>query len=178
VFLDLKLHDIPSTVSGAVLAAAALEVELLTVHATGGGQMLAVASEAAGPKLKILAVTILTSLAAHEVGATWGREIRSLPDEVVRLASLAAQTGIHGAVSSVLEAAKIRSALGAGFLIVTPGIRGVGTDVADQTRVASAAAAAAAGADYLVVGRPVTRAPDPRAALVALQAEVDSAVPA
>ena len=175
VFLDLKLHDIPNTVAGAVRAATALDVELLTVHASGGASMLEAAQEAAAGGVRLLGVTVLTSLTAAEVEDVWGREINSIRDEVARLAELANRCGMAGVVASPLEAGWIRRALGPERLIVTPGIRPAGGDQGDQARVATPASAVAAGADYLVVGRPVTRAPDPALALEALLAEVAEA---
>jgi orotidine-5'-phosphate decarboxylase len=175
VFLDLKLHDIPNTVAGAVRAASALDVELLTVHASGGVSMLEAAREAATGGVRLLGVTVLTSLTASEVEGVWGREINSIRDEVARLAVLAHDCGIDGVVASAMEAGWIRRALGPERLIVTPGIRPAGTDHGDQERVATPAGAVAAGADYLVVGRPVTQAVDPTLALAALLAEVAEA---
>ena len=175
VFLDLKLHDIPHTVAGAVRAASALDVELLTVHAAGGATMLGAAREAASGGVKLLGVTVLTSLTPSEVETIWGRDIQSIRDEVARLARLTHECGIDGVVASALEAGWIRRALGPERLIVTPGIRPSGADQGDQKRVATPAGAVAAGADYLVVGRPVTQAPDPALALEALLAEVSKA---
>jgi len=175
VFLDLKLHDIPNTVAGAVRAASALDVELLTVHVSGGTSMLEAAREASMGGVRLLGVTVLTSLAATEVEAVWGREINSIRDEVARLAELAHQCGIDGVVASALEAGWIRRTLGPERLIVTPGIRPAGADQGDQKRVATPASAVEAGADYLVVGRPVTKAADPALVLDALLAEVAQA---
>lgn len=172
VFLDLKLHDIPNTVAGAVRAASALDVELLTVHASGGMSMLEAAREAATNGVRVLGVTVLTSLTAAEVEGVWGREINSIRDEVARLAELTHRCGIDGVVASVLEAGWIRRTLGPERLVVTPGIRPAGVDPGDQQRVATPASAVAAGADYVVVGRPVTQAEDPVLALEALLAEV------
>ncbi len=175
VFLDLKLHDIPNTVAGAVRAAAALDVSLLTLHIAGGTTMMEAARDASAGRIKLLGVTVLTSLGAAELEGVWGREIRAIRREVGRLASLAHAAGLHGVVASALEAKLIREALEPPFLIVTPGIRPAGAARGDQKRVATPADAVAAGADYLVVGRPVTQAPDPVAALAALRAEVASA---
>ena len=165
VFLDLKLHDIPNTVARAVDAAAELDVELLTLHIQGGVAMLEAARDAAGERVKLLGVTVLTSLTATEVERVWGREISSIREEVGRLADLAHASGLHGVVASAREAGWIRRKLEPPFLIVTPGIRPAGADEGDQRRVTTPAEAVAAGADYLVVGRPVTRAPDPAGAL-------------
>lgn len=177
VFLDLKLHDIPNTVAGAVRAAVELDVQLLTLHVAGGGSMMEAAREAGDGRVKLLGVTVLTSLTASEVEGVWGREITSIRDEVARLATLAEGSGLDGVVASALEAGWIRRTLEPPFLIVTPGIRPAGADVGDQKRVATPADAVAAGADYLVVGRPVTQADDPRAALAALLDEVSRALP-
>jgi orotidine-5'-phosphate decarboxylase len=172
VFLDLKLLDIPNTVAGAVRAAGELEVELLTVHATGGEAMLRAARDAADGRVRLLAVTLLTSLEPTAVEAVWGRELLSLRDEVVRLAGLAARAGIEGVVSSAQEAAPLRRALGPDAYLVTPGIRLAGTDPHDQARVATPAEAVAAGADALVIGRTVTASGDPAAALARVLAEI------
>jgi orotidine-5'-phosphate decarboxylase len=174
VFLDLKLLDIPNTVAGAVAAAGHLGVDLLTVHTTGGPAMLRAAAEAAPPTLRLLGVTLLTSFPVSEVEAAWGRTLVSLRDEVLRLADLAVDCGLAGVVASPLEASAIRRRLG-GVLIVTPGIRMAGGETHDQTRVATPAAAVAAGADILVVGRAVTAASDPRGALEAIRAELAGA---
>ena len=174
VFLDLKLHDIPNTVSEAVRAASDLEVDLLTLHTVGGRSMLEAAVETAKeaartagrPKpMGLLGVTILTSLSASEVEASWGRSILSLRDEVARLGTLAASCGVQGVVASVLEVRALKRQLGQDFLVVTPGIRLAGGESHDQARVATPADAARAGADYLVLGRAVTAAHEPRDAM-------------
>ncbi len=175
VFLDLKLHDIPTTVAGAVRGAAALGVELLTVHGSGGRRMLEAARDAADGRLSILAVTILTSLSPADMEAVWGHEIVSIRDEVARLADLASDVGVNGVVASVLEASWLRRAVPPEFLVVTPGIRPAGGDRADQKRVATPADAVKAGADYMVIGRSITRAADPQAALEAILAEIAAA---
>ena len=172
IFLDLKLHDIPNTVAGAVSAASDLGVDLLSVHATGGAAMIEAARDAAAGRLRLVAVTLLTSMAPEDVAAAWGREISSVEREVGRLASLARRAGADGVVASPLEAAGLRRSEGPDFVIVTPGIRRPGADRGDQTRVATPAEAVRAGADYLVVGRPVTAAVDPEAALASILAEV------
>lgn len=174
VFLDLKLHDIPNTVVGGVRAAADLGVELLTVHCSGGRAMLEAAAEAAAGRLAVVGVTLLTSLTAEDVEAVWGRSGVNMGDEVLRLGALAKEAGLSGVVASGSEVARLKSELGAGFKVVTPGIRPRGGDVADQARVVTPAAAAASGSDYLVVGRPVTRAEDPAAALRAIREEATS----
>jgi len=174
VFLDLKFHDIPNTVASAVRAARELGVELLTVHAAGGSAMLRAAVEAAGNDgPAVLGVTILTSFTVHDIEETWAKELRSLRDEVGRLAQLAADAGLAGVVASPLEAELLKRRHGADFLVVTPGIRMPDAVPDDQARTATPAAAARAGADYLVVGRPVILAADPVAAVAALQADLD-----
>lgn len=175
VFLDLKLLDIPNTVAGAVASAGRLGVDLLTVHTTGGPAMLAAAAAAAPPSLGLLGVTLLTSLAVSEVEAAWGRPLVSLRDEVLRLAELAVECRLRGVVASPQEAAAIRRRLGGEVLIVTPGIRLDGGETHDQARIATPASAVQAGADLLVVGRAVTAARDPAAALEAVRREVTAA---
>ncbi len=179
IFLDLKLHDIPNTVARAVARARDLDVDLLTLHATGGGPMMAAAAEAAGADLTLLGVTVLTSMTASDVEESWGREVDSLEDEAVRLARLAQESGVGGVVASVRETAPIKEALGSDLVVVTPGIRLPGDDAHDQARVSTPAEAVAAGADYLVIGRSVTQALDPVQALgrVYAQAAGPSAVP-
>lgn len=172
VFLDPKLHDIPNTVARAVEAAAALDVELLTVHAAGGAAMLEAARDAAAGRVKLLGVTVLTSLGPDDLGGVWGREVRSVEAEVLRLAALSHRCGLDGVVASPAEAGAVRASLKPPFLIVTPGIRPAGAARGDQKRVTTPAEAVAAGADWLVVGRPVTQAGDPAAALSSLLAEI------
>jgi orotidine-5'-phosphate decarboxylase len=177
VFLDLKLHDIPNTVAGAVRSAAALGADLLTVHAAGGSEMVAAAAEAsaasAGPR--ILAVTVLTSMESEGLEAVWGREVTSTLDEVLRLAAMACDAGAQGVVASPREAAALRARLGSGRLIVTPGIRMAGGEVHDQVRVATPREAVRAGADHLVLGRAVTAAGDPSGALARVRREMEAA---
>lgn len=175
VFLDLKLHDIPNTVGRAVSVASDLGVELLTLHASGGPTMMEAAAEARSGELALLGVTVLTSLSPDEMGTVWGREIRSVREEVGRLARLAREAGMDGIVASALETSWLRSQLGAELLIVTPGIRPAGADHDDQSRVATPTDAIQAGSDYLVIGRPITQAPDPTAALAAVLDEVEAA---
>ena len=165
IFLDLKLHDIPNTVARAVRRARDLDVDLLTLHATGGRAMMEAAAAEAGDRLTLLGVTVLTSMTASDVRDSWGREIDSLTPEVVRLACLAGGAGVGGVVASVSEAAAIKEAAGSDLLVVTPGIRLAGGDAHDQARVSTPSQAVAAGADYLVLGRSVTRASDPKTAL-------------
>jgi orotidine-5'-phosphate decarboxylase len=135
--------------------------------------MLEAAVRAREGDLKLLAVTILTSLSPDEMRAVWGREIRSVREEVGRLTQLARDAGIDGVVASALEAGWVRTHVGPNFLIVTPGIRPAGSSRDDQNRVATPAEAVAAGSDYLVIGRPITRADDPRAALEAVLREIE-----
>jgi orotidine-5'-phosphate decarboxylase len=175
VFLDLKYHDIPATVGGAVRSAARLGVSLLTVQAAGGSAMLAAAAAAAraagAERPRILAVTVLTSLDRRALQ----RELQvpvAVEGHVLHLADLARAAGCDGVVASPREARSLREAMGPGWLIVTPGIRPATAAGGDQARVATPASARRAGADYLVVGRPITAAPDPAAAVAAILAEL------
>lgn len=176
VFLDLKLHDIPNTVAKAVEAASALEVDLLTLHTTGGRSMMEAAADAAGGSLELLGVTVLTSTTKGELAETWDRPVEETEPEVLRLARLAQAAGIPGVVASAREARALREALGPDALIVTPGIRLPNDDVGDQVRVATPAAAVADGATHLVVGRPIRSADDPVAAAQAFREEIERAV--
>jgi orotidine-5'-phosphate decarboxylase len=170
VFLDLKLHDIPNTVARAVEAAVRLDVQMLTVHTSGGRAMLAAAEQAARAEAQrrgqapplVLGVTVLTSLddaALAEVGVAAGAAA-----QVERLARLAVSAGLRGLVCSPLELPVLRAALPREIRLVTPGIRPPGTEAGDQKRTLGPREALAAGADWLVVGRPILAAPDPRAA--------------
>jgi len=174
VFLDLKYHDIPNTVAQAVEAAAALDVALLTLHASGGTAMLRAARDAVrrgeGPAL--LGVTLLTSFSAAEVEEVWDKELRSLREEVARLASIAAEAGLDGVIASALEAEELKRRHGKDFLVITPGIRPAGHIAGDQARVATPATAVRAGADYLVVGRPVITAADPRSVVETIREQI------
>ncbi|NIR43889.1 MAG: orotidine-5'-phosphate decarboxylase [Gemmatimonadetes bacterium] len=162
VFLDLKYHDIPNTVAGAVRAAAKRDVQMLTVHAAGGVAMLTAAVEAAGADgPAIVAVTLLTSLRTEDVEQVFGRSPLSLVDEVVRLAGIARAVGLPAVVASPTEVKPIKRSHGDGLEVVTPGIRLIGDAPGDQSRYATPADAARAGADYIVVGRSVTQAKDP-----------------
>ncbi len=175
IFLDLKYHDIPNTVRGAVEAAAALEVELVTIHAGGGSGMIRAAVDAAGARTRVVAVTVLTSLDTRDLSIAWKRDVGSVEDEVVRLAAHAVTSGAHGVVASAREASALRRALGQAALIVTPGIRLAGGEQGDQKRVATPTDAVRAGATHLVVGRAVTAAPDPAGALSRVLSEVSAA---
>lgn len=168
VFLDLKFHDIPNTVRGAARSASALGVTLLTVHASGGREMIEAAVRAAGGECGVLAVTVLTSLDAGTLGAVWGREVDDVGAEVSRLAEVARGAGAHGIVCSGAEARQVSERFGAALALLVPGIRLPGGDSHDQARVVTPRAAVEAGARYLVLGRAVTGAPDPLAALAAV----------
>jgi orotidine-5'-phosphate decarboxylase len=185
IFLDLKFHDIPNTVAGAVLASAAMPgVQLVNVHALGGTAMLRAAAQAVSASVpmgadrtRLLAVTILTSMdhkATREVGIGGVPKTRT-----VKLAKLAKDAGVDGVVASVQEAKAIRKACGPDFLIVTPGVRpkdrGVGNGKDDQTRTATPREAIKAGADFIVVGRPILVALDPRAAIEDIVNEIAAA---
>jgi orotidine-5'-phosphate decarboxylase len=162
VFLDLKLHDIPATVEGASRSAAASGAALLTVHASGGVEMVRAAVRGAGPRVRVLAVTVLTSLDTAALAAVG---LAGAPEEaVVRLARLAVGAGAGGLVCSPLEVAAVRAAVGPGPLLVVPGVRPAGAARGDQARVATPEAAVRAGADVIVLGRPLRDAPDPAAA--------------
>jgi orotidine-5'-phosphate decarboxylase len=159
VFLDLKLHDIPNTVEGAARTAAASGAALLTVHASGGAEMVRAAVRGAGGRVRILAVTVLTSLDAEALRAVG---LEGPPEAaVVRLARLAAGAGAGGLVCSPHEVGAVRAAVGPGPLLVVPGVRPPGAAKGDQARVATPAEAVAAGADVIVLGRPLRDAADP-----------------
>jgi orotidine-5'-phosphate decarboxylase len=173
LFLDLKYHDIPNTVARSVEAAADLGVDLLTLHATGGPAMLRAARAAVaetGPRL--LGVTLLTSFSAADLEEVWAKELRSMREEVSRLAGLVADAGLDGVVASALEAEALKRRHGPGFLVVTPGIRPSGGTAADHVRTATPGDAARAGADYLVVGRPILEADDPAAVVAGILDEL------
>ena len=173
VFLDLKFHDIPFTVAGAVRAACGFEPELLNVHASGGREMMKAAAEAAEGDTRVLAVTVLTSLS--------GKDMREMgieadpADMVTSLAVSAMESGLHGVVCSPLEAAAVRKATGPDFMIVTPGVRPSGSSSNDQKRTSTPFQAVKAGADALVVGRPITMADDPRTAAESILSEMNLA---
>jgi orotidine-5'-phosphate decarboxylase len=162
VFLDLKYHDIPNTVAKAVRGAGKMGVSWFTVHASGGSEMIRAAKDEAGDA-GVLAVTVLTSLDRNAMGQIgWAGDVR---DQVVRLAAMAREAGADGIVCSALEVGALRSVLDDGCALVTPGIRPAGASTDDQARVATPASAVAQGADYLVVGRPIVKAPDRKEAV-------------
>ena len=173
VFLDLKFHDIPNTVAAACRAAAGLGVWMLNVHASGGRRMMTAAHEALAdlsrPPL-LIAVTVLTSMSAEYLGEVGVADAPA--DQVLRLARLTQACKLDGVVCSAQEAAMLRAGLGADFRLVTPGIRPSGADAGDQRRVMTPAEALRAGATDLVIGRPITAAADPLAALKAIQTEI------
>jgi orotidine-5'-phosphate decarboxylase len=182
VFLDLKFHDIPATVEGSVRAATSEGVMMMTVHTSGGVAMMAAAAKAAADEARrrrierplIVGVTVLTSLSREDLTGLFASDgdVRGL---VLRLASRAREAGLDGVVASVEEAAAIKRELGTGFVVVTPGIRPAGADVGDQKRVATPAAAAASGCDFIVVGRPIIEAPSPFEAAAAIIDELRAA---
>ena len=179
VFLDLKLHDIPNTVAGGLSALMTLGADIVNVHASGGYTMMktaadrlhAAAAEQGVPCPKIIAITVLTSMNDDD----WGKlgETEPIAARVTRLAKLTKTAGLDGVVASPREAASIRAACGANFLIVTPGVRPAGASIDDQSRIATPAQALANGATHLVVGRPIRAADDPRAAALAILNEME-----
>jgi len=174
VFLDLKLHDIPATVEKAVLALDGLPISLLTIHAAGGPEMIAAAAKAARSlpaRPRVLAVTMLTSLDGSEIPALWNPGT-TLEEKVLGLARMAREAGADGVVASPQELSALRGALPSPFLIVTPGIRGPLDAAHDQKRTLSLPEAFSRGADYVVVGRPILEASDPKAAVAAFEASV------
>jgi orotidine-5'-phosphate decarboxylase len=164
VFLDLKLYEIPNSVAGAVRAAGKLGASMVTVHASGGGAVLraAVAAAAPYPQLKVLALTVITSLSDQDLPEIGLRP--SVREQVERLAALASRCGCHGVVASANEAAYLKAQLPSAMLLVTPGIQLEGTASNDQARVATPALARSLGATHIVVGRAIAQASDPRAA--------------
>jgi len=178
VFLDLKLHDIPNTVAGGLCSLMDLGASIVNVHASGGYTMMKTAAErlhAAAAERgiecpKIIAITVLTSISQEEWNGTG--QTRAIEDSVLTLARLTKSVGLDGVVASPREAAAIRQACGPDFLIVTPGVRPAGSDVNDQTRIATPAAAIRNGASHIVVGRPIRMADDPQAAAEAIIAEM------
>jgi len=177
VFLDLKWHDIPNTVSGAVTAARELGVGMATVHALGGGRMLEAAAAAAGEDLALVGVTVLTSHDPSSYAQTLGRSGVDLNAEVARLAGMAMDAGLRGVVCSPGEVSLLRKRLGTSPYIVVPGIRRGADALGDQVRVASAEDATRNGATHLVIGRPLLQAADPGALLEDLMKESRCAAP-
>jgi orotidine-5'-phosphate decarboxylase len=169
VFLDLKLHDIPNTVAGAARAVAKLRPEILTVHAAGGADMIKAAVDAA-PDTLVAGVTLLTSIVDKDL-AELGME-GSVSDAVRRMATLAVTAGARGLVCSPQEVAAVRAEVGPGILLITPGIRLAGATSDDQARIATPLEAMKAGADLLVIGRPITKAADPGAAAATIAASL------
>jgi orotidine-5'-phosphate decarboxylase len=168
VFLDLKWHDIPNTIKGAARSASRLGARLVTVHATGGIAMMRAAVEGAqqgGGQTKVLAVTVLTSFDADRLTQAWGRPNIVVADEVLRLAGQALEAGVQGIVCGGAEAAAVRKRYGDALEILVPGVRLDGAASNDQVRIATPQEAAAAGANYIVVGRTVTASPAPRDAM-------------
>ena len=182
VFLDLKFHDIPSTVAGAVRAATTLGVRLLTVHASGGRAMLEAAQDASRDRCGVLGVTVLTSHDDASLAASWGRDTARVQDEVLRLAADSAAAGLHGVVCSGDEAQAVNRVYGDRLALLVPGIRLEGGEANDQRRVVTPHAAQRAGARYVILGRTVTAAADPRLAfqkvLIDLAADTVDGMPA
>lgn len=183
IFLDLKLHDIPNTVAGAVRQAASLGASFLTLHASGGPDMVKAAREAAEEsssalsvtRPRLLAVTVLTSLNGKILSETFG--VDEPPERLVlRLAQLAKDSGADGVVCSAREAAAVKKVCGSDFFTVTPGVRPAGAQTGDQKRVTTPGEAVTAGADLLVVGRPITGARDPAAAADGILQEIEEAL--
>lgn len=177
VFLDVKFHDIPNTVSGAIRATGDLGVAMLTIHLSGGEAMLEAAVEAAASigerRPRLLGVSVLTSMDDDDldmIGVADG-----VADHVMRLAALAQDTGLDGMICSPKEISALKQRFGDSLKLVVPGIRPRGTTIADQKRTLTPAEAITAGADHLVIGRPITRADDPKAAALLIQAEIDAA---
>lgn len=176
LFLDLKFHDIPNTVAAAVATAADLGVWMVNVHASGGRRMMAAARERleqGGYATRLIAVTVLTSMERSDL-AELGLDVEPL-QQVRRLAALTADCGLHGVVCSAQEAQVLRAAQGPDFLLVTPGIRPADSAAGDQRRIMTPEQAVAAGVSYMVIGRPVTQAADPAAALRAINASIGMA---
>lgn len=174
VFLDLKFHDIPNTCSKAVRAAAEMGVWMVNVHASGGERMMTASREILEPYGKdrplLIGVTVLTSMEQSDLA---GIGLNIAPQEqVIRLASLAKQSGLDGVVCSAQESSMLKAELGREFKLVTPGIRPVGADVGDQKRIMTPVDAVQAGSDYLVIGRPITQAIDPAAVLAEINASL------
>jgi len=176
LFLDLKLHDIPNTVAGGVRSACSLNPKFLTIHASGGEAMMRAAAEAAkaagSSRPNLLAITVLTSLDDGDLAAVG--QSTPMRDQARRLAALAKKSGLDGVVCSAHELGALRAECGPDFLLVTPGIRPSWTAAQDQKRATTPAEAVRQGADYLVIGRPITQADDPAAALDRIAAEIQA----
>lgn len=174
IFLDLKLHDIPNTVAQAVTSAATLPVKMLTIHTSGGAEMMrraVAAQQKAAPELRLLGVTVLTSMGAKDLAEVG---VNATPEaQVLQLARLAVASGLRGLVCSPLELPALRKALPADVALITPGIRPTGSKLNDQSRVMTPGEAAACGANFVVVGRPIFDAPDPVAAAQAILRELN-----
>ena len=174
VFADLKMHDIPNTVAGGIRAVLPLGISIVNVHAGGGRAMMKAAAEAAATagarRPKVIAVTVLTSMDVSDLNETG---VHGAPaDQVIRLATLARDAGMDGVVCSAHEIEPLRKALGPGFMLVVPGIRPAGADTGDQKRIMTPAEALKHGADWLVIGRPITGAADPASAARAIHDEL------
>ena len=170
VFLDLKLHDIPNTVASAVESAGAFGVQMLTIHLSGGSAMVAAAVRSRREGMALLGVTVLTSIDAASLLETGVAD--PVEDQVLRLARLGTAAGIDGIVASPQEVKRLRSQLGEKIVLVIPGIRPAGSELGDQKRTMTPREAFAAGADYLVIGRPITAHPNPKEAVAALLDEI------
>lgn len=177
IFLDLKLHDIPNTVAGAVQSLGNLPIHMLTLHGSGGGEMMARAAEAQqkyAPDLRLLAVTVLTSMDAAQLASIGVTD--PVPDQVKRLVGLAQDSGVSGIVCSPNEIELIREAYGDAPFLVTPGIRPAGSSTQDQKRIKTPGEAALLGTNAMVIGRPITKASDPVAAYKAIDDEIEGAL--
>lgn len=177
VFLDLKLHDIPNTVAGAMRRIRGMGVRLATVHASGGRAMIEAAVEVAGAECGVFAVTVLTSLDSRSLGEVVGAERADVGASVLRLAALASASGARGVVCSGEEAPLVRARFGSTLELLVPGVRLPGDAPGDQSRIVTPEGAVAAGADYLVLGRTVTAAADPEAAMHSVLDRLAGTVP-
>jgi orotidine-5'-phosphate decarboxylase len=171
IFLDLKLHDIPNTVARAIEAANSLGVKMLTIHLSGGSAMVRAAATASRQEMMLLGVTLLTSLSQHSLGEIGIND--KIDNQVARLARLGVAAGINGLVASPLETRKLRELFPHNISIVTPGVRPEWSDIGDQQRTTTPRQAIDAGADYLVIGRPITAAKNPHEALAKIIDELD-----
>jgi orotidine-5'-phosphate decarboxylase len=174
VFLDLKLHDIPNTVARTVRRIDEMGVRITTVHASGGRAMMEAAVEAAGVSCGVFAVTVLTSLDDSALAEVGGHNAGTVSEAVLRLAALSSSCGVRGVVCSGLEVSVLRSRFGPTLELLVPGIRLAGDDAGDQSRVVTPAVAVSAGADYIVVGRSVTAAANPVAAMQMVLQQISS----